>query len=364
MQKPNLPRDESERLASLRKLLLLDTPGEESFDRITRVAQSLFAVPIALVSLVDANRQWFKSCIGLPVQETGRDISFCGHAILGDDLFVIPDALTDIRFADNPLVTGAPGIRFYAGFPVKNADGHTIGTLCIIDTQPRDLTQRQMQLLRDMGGWVETVLASRELSKAQITLLQELDFVKHQSLLDTQLRVWNGIGISGIFGNELMLVKQTSGKISLIQLALNRRADMLASGDKEIIDILLLELVKLLRSSVPAGAAIGRLDGDILLIVIPGIAGDALQAICNKLLGNVKMLSDTLPDELGIQVVLSISIGAVSVDMQSYKENFCAGDLMSAANQALISARDKNTAHEEMLELFHFGTEEKESAAY
>ena len=127
MRKPDFPADEQRRLQALRDLELLDTPAEERFDRLTRIAQSVFQAPIALVSLVDAQRQWFKSRQGLDATETPRDISFCGHAILGDEVFYIPNALEDPRFADNPLVAGAPDIRFYAGAPLASADGYKLG---------------------------------------------------------------------------------------------------------------------------------------------------------------------------------------------------------------------------------------------
>lgn len=122
MLEPPIPPDEQQRLAVLRSLHILDTPPEERFDRITRTAQRLFNVPIALISLIDAHRQWFKSCQGLPVSETPRGISFCGHAILADTPLIIPDALLDPRFADNPLVTGEPRIRFYAGDAADTGD--------------------------------------------------------------------------------------------------------------------------------------------------------------------------------------------------------------------------------------------------
>src|ERR1700752_1549332 len=115
MLTPALPADENTRLDTLRALNILDTSPEERFDRLTRLAKRLFGVPIALVNLVDADRQWFKSCVGLSATETPRDISFCGHAILGDDILLVPDAGVDERFHDNPLVTGDPNIRFYAG---------------------------------------------------------------------------------------------------------------------------------------------------------------------------------------------------------------------------------------------------------
>jgi PAS domain S-box-containing protein len=160
-----LPRDEDARLAALHSLGILDTPAEERFDRITRVASALFDVPIALVSLVDANRQWFKSCVGLDIPETPRAVSFCAHAILGEGTLVIPDTLQDARFADNPFVTGDPLVRFYAGRPLR-ADGQALGTLCLIDQRPRTLDERQLGLLDDLGAWAEQELADVQRAQA------------------------------------------------------------------------------------------------------------------------------------------------------------------------------------------------------
>ena len=153
MQAQALPENEAARIATLHDLGILDTDAEEKFDGLTAYACSQFDVPIALVSLVDTNRQWFKSRRGLDICETGRGISFCNHAILGDDLFVINDAAADERFADNPLVIGAPHIRFYAGCPLKMANGHNIGTFCLIDRRPRYLDAWEEQHLRDLA-WV------------------------------------------------------------------------------------------------------------------------------------------------------------------------------------------------------------------
>ena len=146
MIQPQLPWDEQRRMTYLRALQILDTPPEERFDRVTRVAQTHFGVPIALLSLVDTNRQWFKSCQGLSASETPRDVSFCGHAILQTDPLVIPDATADPRFADNPLVIGGPEIRFYAGWPLALDGGSALGTLCIIDSKPRELGPAQLKV--------------------------------------------------------------------------------------------------------------------------------------------------------------------------------------------------------------------------
>jgi GAF domain-containing protein len=153
MRAPALPSNEAERLAALHALLILDTPPEQRFDKVVAFAAAEFDAPIALVSLIDKDRQWFKANYGLNACETGRDISFCGHAILAPEIMVIPDALLDERFADNPLVTGYPHIRFYAGAPLTMPSGHCIGTLCVIDSTPRQfdtVSLAIMSSLRDL----------------------------------------------------------------------------------------------------------------------------------------------------------------------------------------------------------------------
>ncbi len=153
-----LPADEDKRQAALQKLDILDSDPDERFDRITRLAAATFDVPIALVSLVDGRRQWFKSCYGLAAGETSREMSFCAHAILNKEVMVVNDALVDPRFADNPFVTGEPRVRFYAGFPLSLSDGSRVGTLCVIDTRPRDFDATKVDLLKDFGTMVEREL--------------------------------------------------------------------------------------------------------------------------------------------------------------------------------------------------------------
>ena len=157
MLTPPVPQNEAARLAALRSLKILDTPPEQRFDRITRFAKDLFGVPIALVSLVDHERQWFKSRAGLDAIETPRAVSFCGHAILWADVFVVEDATRDERFRDNPLVTGPPFFQFYAGAPL-NVAGYRVGTLCLIDHKPRRFDDRGRGRLIELTGWVEREL--------------------------------------------------------------------------------------------------------------------------------------------------------------------------------------------------------------
>ena len=180
MIEPPKPDDELQRVAELCQLQVLDTPSEERFDRITRTAQRLFGVPIALISLIDENRQWFKSKQGLNASQTPRSISFCGHAILREDAFIIPDTLQDERFHDNPLVTGAPHIRFYAGMPLHGPSGYRLGTLCLIDQAPRVFDEAQIAALADLAAWAEleldvlTVRQATALAREKETRLQAI----------------------------------------------------------------------------------------------------------------------------------------------------------------------------------------------
>lgn len=166
MKAPEIPGDEAWRLDALHALPLLDTAPEADFDAIVRLGQALFDVPTCLVTLIDRDRQWFKARIGLDVPETPRDISFCGHAILQDDVFVIADASRDERFHDNPLVTGPPHIRFYAGAPIRLPNGYTIGTVCILGPEPRDrfdTTERAQ--LQDLAGLALGAISLRALRR-------------------------------------------------------------------------------------------------------------------------------------------------------------------------------------------------------
>lgn len=155
------PGNERQRLKVLWQYDVLDTVPEEVFDDLTELAARICGAPMATISLVDENRQWFKSRVGVRQQETARNISFCSHAITQSDLFVVPDATRDSRFANSPLVTDEPRVRFYAGAPLVTPDGHALGTLCVMDREPRELNQDQRQALRVLARHVVTQLELR-----------------------------------------------------------------------------------------------------------------------------------------------------------------------------------------------------------
>ena len=253
MKAPATSIDEAVRFTTLRSLDILDSLGEERFDRLTRMAKHMFRVPIALVSLVDENRQWFKSCIGLEVSETSRDISFCGHAILGDEVFVIPDTLKDDRFADNPLVLEDPHIRFYAGCPIRVANGSRIGTLCIIDQVPRDFCAEDEELLKDLAAMVE-----QELTAVQLATLDEMT------------NLTNRRGFMGVANKILSLCVRNQIPATLAFIDLNNFKSINdqhghAEGDRALVDFS-QQLATAFRSS----DVVARLGGDEFVVLFTG----------------------------------------------------------------------------------------------
>lgn len=253
MVKPDIPENEELRLGNLRSLNILDTAPEEQFDRLTRLAKRVFDVPIALVSLVDENRQWFKSCVGLDVSETSREISFCGHAILGNKTFIIADATKDIRFKDNPLVLNQPNIRFYAGCPLRFPDGTMLGTLCIIDTKPRDLDEDDLQALKDLANMVE-----RELVAVQLATQDELT------------GILNRRGFIMLAQNSLNLCKRNKINASLIFFDLNKFKPINDNFGHLEGDRALKAVAEQMRETFRDSDLLARLGGDEFVVLLPG----------------------------------------------------------------------------------------------
>lgn len=259
MQKPPIPSNELQRVEALRGLAILDTAAEERFDRVTRLARRLFDVPIALVSLVDTDRQWFKSRAGLEATETPREISFCGHAILSDDVLVVSDAMCDERFRDNPLVAADPRIRFYAGQPLCAPGGEKIGTLCLIDVEPRSLPDADLSVLRDLADLVEREIATEAFARE-----------------DALTAVLNRRGFEDLAHSALSIASSSGRAVTALLFDLDGFKavnDELghAEGDR-----MLIAFARLLTQSFREADLVARLGGDEFCVLANGSAAQTL----------------------------------------------------------------------------------------
>lgn len=256
MRIAELPANEAARIDALHSLRILDTPREERFDRLTRLARRLFDVPMAVVTMIDVHRQWFKSCVGLgDATETTRDVSFCAHAILHEGLTIVPDARLDPRFSGNPQVTGEPYIRFYAGCPIKSESGFTLGTLCLVDTVPRDFDADEQALLKDLAAMVEQELAAVKLAT-----------------IDDLTGISNRRGFESLARHAMASSKRTGRPACMLGFDLNhfkRINDELghAAGDLALADFAGLLLTNLRESDV-----VGRLGGDEFAVFLTNTA--------------------------------------------------------------------------------------------
>lgn len=263
---PDKPVDENERLAELKSYHILDTPPEADFDEITKLASVICETPISLITLVDADRQWFKSNVGLDLAETTRDIAFCSYALHQDELMVVPDAAQDDRFRNNPLVTRNPDIRFYAGMPLVTRAGHALGTLCVLDTVPRQITEQQKVALKVLGRQVIKLLELRQ-RNLQLQKLAEVN-VRLLSVIGHDLRApFSSLsGVLTIFESNELSIDEFKSLIPEIKKTVDSGSNLLENllewassqingpkinkekvGIKELIDKIISENSTLLR---------------------------------------------------------------------------------------------------------------------
>ncbi len=266
MELAEIPSSEEERLICLRNLNILDTLPEERFDRLTRLAKRLFGVPIALVSLVDEDRQWFKSRQGLDIEETPRDISFCGHAVYKRATLVVNDTTKDPRFSDNPLVVGDEHIRFYAGCPLHSIDGHILGTLCIIDTEPRAFSAEDQDSLEDLA-----MMAQQELAALQLATVDELTGISNrrgfQMLAEKSLSYCTRHGIEVSFAFiDLDKFKEINDQYGH------------AEGDK-----VLVVFANMLKECFRESDSFARLGGDEFVVLLTQAEKKCAEKVLHKL---------------------------------------------------------------------------------
>ncbi len=336
-----IPDNEEARRQSLERMTLLSTPDEAMFDRVTRTAQRLFGTSIASFTLVDGDRQYFKSVVGGgDNRETPRDISFCGHVVFQDEMMVVSNALEDERFADNPLVLGAPDIRFYAGRPIRNSEGYTIGTLCVIDQQPRAFSPSDRQSLDDLATWLESLLLTRDLGEAQSELLNELDTSRREALIDPLLWIWNRRGIDDLLARETARAKRDGIPLTLSVIDLDHFKAINDTFGHAAGDAVLREAVRRMRESLRPYDILGRWGGDEFVAISAGIREGEAQEFGDRLCSAVGAAGPLAvgPDLIGFTITAGVAQALVT-DLGEFPTL-----LMQRADEALYAAKQRGRA--------------------
>ncbi|MBX3587327.1 MAG: GAF domain-containing protein [Ramlibacter sp.] len=255
-----IPAQEGLRLAAVRAAVCAYAPREERFDRITRTAKRLLQVPIALITIVEEDEQWFRSVQGLDEPHTPRDISFCGHVVASGKPLVIRDTWTDNAFADNPLVLGKPGIRSYVGLPLEIAPGIFAGSLCAIDTMPRTYDEEELAALQDLARMAESELRSVAVASLQKSLLMRLDLAQRRQALDPVTGCWTIRGFRELLGLAVEQAHADNTQMALCLLRVNTDAAALKLPHGDSGRTLMLGwLAQLLRGRLPPEGALARL---------------------------------------------------------------------------------------------------------
>lgn len=306
-----LPPDEEARLASLKSLQILETPLEERFERVTRLATRLLDAPMSAITLVDGERQWFKSIQGLTASETPREVSFCAHTILGDEILEVEDATQDERFHDNPYVSGDPGIRFYAGHPIKAPDGKKIGALCVIDSKPRKLTPTQIEDLRDLAAMVEVEIKSKQMAAAQVRMTIELEEAKKAVLVDPLTRLWNRAGAEEFLARQHALAILNKEKFCLTMIDIDHFKRINDSHGHAAGDTVLREVAKRILRSIRSEDFACRMGGEEFLLMI----GDPHASEALQIAQRVREAIRSKPIEVeGKEIPVTASIGLAYFD--------------------------------------------------
>jgi diguanylate cyclase (GGDEF)-like protein len=322
------PADETRRLAALRALNILDTEPEERFDRITRLAQRLFGTSMATVTLVDSDRQWFKSGVGAkPGNENPRDISFCAHAILEPDTMVVADAREDERFADNPLVLGDPNIRFYAGHPVTAPGGEAVGTLCVLDDKPRQGEDFDAEVLRELAEMVEAEIASLSLA-----------------IGDELTGLANRRGFEMLGERLLAAAARLELPVSAIYADLDNMKPINDEFGHDAGDRALIDTAAVLVSSMRASDLIARLGGDEFCAVLIGAAAQAAPTLLARVESALAARNVASDEPFELSLSLGLAEAAPGEDVELWNLVAVADAQMFAAKRAKKSGHTGDSA--------------------
>lgn len=264
------PENDAQRLQAMEQALCTYVPREDRFDRITRTAMRLLDVPIALISIVAEDVQWFRSVQGLPDEQTSRDLSFCGHVIVDGKVLAVPDARTDPRFWDNPLVTGEPFIRAYLGVPLRLAPGVRAGTLCTLDTRPRGFNYRDIEALQDLARMAESELRLDAMASAQKRLLLKLDQLERRARLDAQTGCWNVRGFRELVAMAVQDAQRDGSSLALCHARVANFDALTAARSPAHVEGLRRMVAQVLRQRLPDGGALAWLGRADFCALVPG----------------------------------------------------------------------------------------------
>jgi diguanylate cyclase (GGDEF)-like protein len=315
---------EEQRLQALYRYDILDTPTEESFDRITRLAKLLLQMPMATVSLVDRDRQWFKSRQGVGAEETPRNISFCTHTIRKDETFVVQDALADRRFCDSPLVTGEPHIRAYVGVPLRTPSGHNIGALCVMDVKPREVSKEQLNVLQDLGRLVVDELELRQLA-----------------FVDTLTGAMTRRAFLAEGDKEVKRAQRHNRNLGCIMFDLDHFKSINDTHGHGGGDQVLAKVIAACREELRASDHIGRLGGEEFAVLLPESGVEAAQ-VAETLRKKIASLIVTFAAQI-IHVSASFGVAVFSKDDTDFNQILARAD--TALYEAKSGGRNKVVLH-------------------
>jgi diguanylate cyclase (GGDEF)-like protein len=326
--------DVAERLETLNSLNLLDTPIQERFERITRMVRRVLDVPISHFNLLDVDRQHLKSVQGQSVVDAPLDGAFCTHAVRERKMLLLPDASQDERFADNPFVTGKYlNIRFYVGCPVKAPNGVPIGTLCGIDTKPREMTPEQIAFMQDLVAMVETELRECSLSHAQTSLIARLNAAERLARIDCLTRLWNRAGILELLDREWAEAARHGKLVTLVMADLDRFKAINDTYGHDVGDAVIAGTAKRLLEATRCEDAVGRLGGEEFLVILTTCAMSSVRDAVERIKLSVMNTDYSAGDD---RFVATISCGvAAAVPERGAKWE----TLLKEADKALYRAK-------------------------